>query len=228
MAIVLATLRDKIRVNVGGPTTRELTDATIEASIGDATKAVYAKTGDRLAKLGTITTVAGTQSYVPAATDFGQIINVYWNGQFLAELPTFDSDIPLQEVQLPEGDVNFRSLSLIEDMKRKELREISTYGYRWEFIEGKVYLVPMPETSGLKVKYLYAPKSSDVTQLPDSAEELVEDHATANVARILAMRRLNTGTVDREGLMASSNYRGLLDEAERRDASFAEGIKEFK
>lgn len=217
--LVLATVVSEVRLDCGGPSTLEITDAAIQAKVTAAVVHFNMLVGRSEQKLGTLVTVQDQQAYGWAA-DCGRVLDVFWLGALFSVLPQFDLDIPMQAQLFPRGDEDFRSVQLIYEMKRKELRNISTLGYNWDVIAGQIWLDPAPSTSGLNVKYLYETSSSDVTTIDAKYSEHVILYAASLCLRQIAMRRLNTGVIDREGLTARANVPMLVKEAEAKEAKF--------
>lgn len=216
--LVLATIRDEVRADCGKPSITELPDANIDSKIADSVQDFSERAGWVRDKIGSITTVADQQSYTPAETDFGRLKDVYWTGESALTIDSrFSTDIPNVQYALPVGDLDFRSLNLIQEMKRKELKH-SALGPKWDFFGGKIYLDPAPTKAGLSVKFLYVPDGADVTTIDDSYGRHIKARAAWYVLQQLIARRANKGTADREGIQARMNLPELKNLVEQKEA----------
>lgn len=216
-----ASVVSKVRLDIGNPTVEELADAVIETKIKYAVRRYNSKVSGSSRKLSYFTTVADQQAYtVPAGVD--RIVDVFWTGNFYYNATyEFGDDFPvILDQDLVGRDLNFRSLSLISEMKVKQIRDIASFGYDWMIIDRAIYLDPYPTVSGEKVYYFYTSTSSDVATLEDDEEELVVLFASAECLRVLAATRANVGVIDREGAAAYSGARDLRMLADQKMEQF--------
>jgi len=212
MALDIDTLTTAVREEIGNPITDEISDATIQRKLNQATRHINRSVSGSALKIGSFDTVAGQQAYtVPDAVT--RVVDVFWHGNIYVEGHQFDTGWPYDHASSGSGrharDLNFRSLSLISEMKVKQLRDIASFGYDWIIVDRQIYLDPYPTDADQTVYYFYTSASSDITSLEDQDEELVTLYAAAESLRILAATRANVGAVDREGMAAYTGARDL-------------------
>jgi len=197
-----------VRLEVGNPITDELADTVIQRKIKHAVRRYNRTLAGSALKISYFETVADQQAYtIPAGVE--RIVDVFWNTDLNYDDEFGDGFPGAVSSEFEDRDVNFRSLGLITEMKVKQLRDIATSGYDWMIVDGKIYLDPDPDETGVKVYYFYTSTSDDVTTLDDSDEELIILFASAECLRVLAATRANVGSIDREGIAAYSGSRDL-------------------
>lgn len=229
-ALDIDTLTTAVREDIGNPITDEISNTTIQRKIRYATREINKTISGSALKVSYFTTVGDQQAYaVPAGVT--KIIDVFWHGNVYVEGYQFEAGWPYEGAHVGgnwlEGrDLNFRSLSLISEMKLKSLRDIASFGYDWIIVDGSVYLDPCPTESGDTVYYFYTSASSDVSTLDDEDEELVILYASAECLRVLAATRANVGVIDREGMAAYSGARDLRMLADEKMKTYEERIAE--
>lgn len=220
MALDKSTIRDRVRAMIGNPSTDDLADSLIEYFIDVAVLEITEKDEGDNASVGTLTTVADKQDYVPA-TGAAEIINVYWRGD--ATAATTHSDIQsdanayLIDYPGPVGDLGFhmRALDLIHEMKVDRWYNISSRGFNWDYLDGKIWLDPPPSESGLTVYYIYASSTADISSLGDEKQRGILYFACWQCLLTVANARSGAGVMFREGVEGERGASLLVDNAER-------------
>lgn len=224
----MSALEDRVRVNCGSPTEKELATATISDKLDQSVATAIAPgLGWAVAQLGYITTVKDQQVYDPG-TDVDKILDVYWTGgvsTFEPYFGIFADDIPYL---VSGGDAQmdpyrFRSLPLIDELRQKAYMSVGSTAPGWVILGGKIYLDPPPTVDNQKVYYMYIPKLT-ADSLGTQYDDLKELWATARCLEVLAARRSSTGIADREGFAAYSGASGLREMASIFDERFEKEI----
>ena len=134
----------------------------------------------------TFTTVARQGEY-SVDDNAAAVIDVFWEpsatGDVIARL--------LAEMEAQSIDFNYPSLLAIFQINRSRLRN-ATRG-RWRAYGRQVRLIPVPDSDGIIVPYIYSSPWDDIDDIPIGEEDVLIDGimATANMA--LARARAGVG-----------------------------------
>lgn len=197
MGLVTANLRNQVRTEAGEPSITDCTPATLDDKIRYAARRVARRLRTKnpttdATKLLTITTVAGQQSYELTALPLGaDIVEIHYGpalpfaGAALFPGTSVHIDArPVIDSQGYGGSPYRRADRIIDNISRRRAEE----EWRTDFLDGKVWLDPIPDAAGsFTVVYREAPKV-DVEDVPDDAERAVVYFAAADVLRYLANR----------------------------------------
>lgn len=227
MAIDLTVMQNKVRRGLGSPTTTEFTADALSDCIDTALDVVTHMVAGADIQITYFLTVADQQAYPIPTQDaddnsisISKIYHVFWDPRSLYQPQyQFDPDIIVTPYK---WQYLWRSIDLIDDMRMRQIRDIASYGNATWIVGGNIYLKPVPAESDGRVYYTYTEIISDITDLADRYEELVRAAAIMEGLLILGARRSNTGSIDREGLVASRNLPDMDKLYERHKKKFDE------
>lgn len=171
-------------VRANGVSSSLLSDANLQYIIGRAFR-IYNRYLPRTLH-STITTVAYQGEYA-VEDDAIKVVDVLWE-------PTLSSDIitrVLTDLKAAEMDFHYPSLTVIFDMQRQQMRN-TTSGH-WRMYGRSVRLIPVPETAGEVVPYIYTAPWADVDDIPIGDEDILIDGVMAMSNMALARGRVGTG-----------------------------------
>lgn len=191
-AIVLATIRDRVRRLCGGPDTTEFTNADIEGFITGDTLDWYNRRRPGKA-ISSLTTVALQQIYDSKPSNAYYVTDVWWHsGDYIPLTPNTR--------YLPESfDFNEQlgGYNVVNDpaMVEEVFRKIESYkntfnGSGWEAEDGKIWLQPRPDTAGTTVYFMYTyPLYSAITGIDDKWSDCICNMAASHCLNYLAIKR---------------------------------------
>jgi hypothetical protein len=188
----------------------EVTDSDITLFVGWAVRDILLELKGKKTKSTYLTTVAGQQLY-DAIAGAGEIIEVHYGGiensdaLFASVLnPALYPSSPLSGADLGE-----RSLSLINEIQERELYRLSRFGKSWDVVEGKICLIPVPETSGMSVYYEYVEDTGSISELDDTYTRLIYLKASTHIFAQMIAARSSIAQVGRGGFQNSATLPDL-------------------
>lgn len=149
MAIDETTLKSRMRNR--GITTSDVSDAELDSLIDDALEeySSYRPNLTFTAESGWLTTIINEPSYT-FPTGATKIISVFWNPDYS---DSYVGDI-YGEILLDILDATDTTEIMIEYRKMAQMRRY--FGGSWYILNGKIFLVPAPSISDIKVPVIYA------------------------------------------------------------------------
>lgn len=173
---------DEVRAN--GVSSTLVSDANLHLLIARAFR-VYNRYRPRYLH-STLTTVAYQGEY-SVDDDASRVIDVFWE-------PSATDDVIsrlLTELEVESIDFNYPSLLTIFHINRARLRN-ATSG-TWRMYGRQVRLIPVPDSAGSRVPYIYASPWADVDDIPIGDEDVLIDGVMATANMALARNRAGTG-----------------------------------
>jgi hypothetical protein len=233
--LVMASLITGIRQFCGNPlgaemsaVDAEVTDANIQEYVGWAVRDICRSVQGKKIKVSYLETVADVQSYTPVESA-EEIIEVHYGGvggeDSLFSTSIYGSifyDSPITGAAF--GD---RSVSLINEMHERELVRHSRFGKTWDLIEGKIYLIPTPSESGVKVYYEYIEDSAALTELDDTYTRLIYLKASTYVYSQMIGSRSSSAQAGTSGYQNTLNLGNVFALKEANEKEFLRELQKI-
>lgn len=177
MAMTLATIKERIRAR--GISSSDVSDSDLSIIINDALSEYSSYNPDTVFTLssGYLTTVANQQEYdFPAGAI--TILNVFWNEDY-----TLDINEIFDVNEVLEGDL-YVAYS-------KVATYVKYYSMSWEIKNNKIYLIPVPAQSDVKVAVLYG-KAQTLDTLNEIEDQLFYDLVYALALQAVGLKHSQT------------------------------------